>query len=347
MEVLTRRHRQRSGDGAEEHRLGRAAVRHAPMEPIERLDTSWNPRRALLGQDDPQAGVALEDAAEDEMPHGAMREPRELDQHDRPRGLVVTEVGQAAAAVNVQHDAELFAQVPERLVDRIPQGRDRGVRRHVRQQDAAEHVDVLLPPADLGERVVDVVQEDLREPGTPAGRGAAEVGHPTVVRLQTRPTMVVVERGRLECREVALREEGRHGVREQHLGREPLRLRLLQAPLAVPVAVRGRRLQVGVGIDVGGGPGVELVVPARSEVRLVLVQFGARVTVDGDDGVPARQIPRQIRCWTAHVTLRDGLGGRRYPAAPGSGTATGATTSRACASRRVRSSEIGRALAQR
>ena len=149
---------------------------------------------------------------------------------------------------------------------------------------------LLLRPANLVERVVDVVQEDLREPGAAAGRGRAEVGDPAVVRLQPGPTPLVVGGRRLERGEIALREERRHRVREEHLGDDALRLGLLQPALAVPVAVRGRRLQIGEGIDVRVGPGVELVVPARREVRLVLAQLGAGVTVDRDDRVPARRV---------------------------------------------------------
>ena len=41
--------------------------------------------------------MAFEHTAEDEVPDRAVREPRELDEHDRPRRLVLTEVGEAAA----------------------------------------------------------------------------------------------------------------------------------------------------------------------------------------------------------------------------------------------------------
>ena len=144
--------------------------------------------------------------------------------------------GRPLPAVHVQHDAELFAQIPERLVARDPRaaataefGGD------VRQQDAAEHVACCsLRPTDLGERVVDVVQEDLRETGAPAGRGRAEVGDPTVVRLHAGPPAFVVGRRRLERGEVALREERRDRVREQHLGDDALRLGLLRAGARCP-----------------------------------------------------------------------------------------------------------------
>ena len=142
----------------------------------------------------------------------------------------------------------------KRLVTRIPERRDLGVRWHVRQQDPAEHVHVLVRPPDLGDRVVDVVQEDLGESGAPARRGRAEVGDPTVVRLEPGPTPFVVGRRRLQRGEVALREERRHRVREQHLGDDALRLGFLQPAFTVPVAVRGRGLKIGERIDVAVGP---------------------------------------------------------------------------------------------
>ena len=48
--------------------------------------------------------MAFEHAAEDQVPHRAVREPRELDQHDGPRRFVLAEVGEAAARVDVEDD---------------------------------------------------------------------------------------------------------------------------------------------------------------------------------------------------------------------------------------------------
>ena len=144
---------------------------------------------------------------------------------------------------------------------------------------------MLLRPADLVERVVEVVEEDLHAPGASARRLRAEVGEPAVVRLHSGPAPLVVLGGRLQRGEVSLREERRHRVREEHLGDDALRLGLLEPPSAVPVAVRGRREQIGERIDVRVRPGVELVVPTRREIRLVRAQLGAGVTVDGDHGV--------------------------------------------------------------
>ena len=182
---------------------------------------------------------------------------------------------------------ELLAQLPQRLVVRVPERCEPRVRRHGRQQDAAEHAHVLASPAHLGDRVVEVVEEDLHDAGragrAPARRsrrasGCAPGRRPSAGRS---PRSVGSERG-----EVALREERRDRVREQHLGVTPSCSAPARRRVAVPVAVRGRREQVGERVLVGGGPRVELVVPARREVRLVVEQVGAGVPVDRDDRVP-------------------------------------------------------------
>ena len=122
--------------------------------------------------------MAFEHSTEDQVPHRAVREPRDLDEHDRARRFVLTEVGEPTAGVDVEDDVELFAQIPERLVDGIPQRRDRGVGRDAREHDAAEDVDVLLRPPDLGERVVEIVEEHLRDtarrPGAAAQKSASQ-----------------------------------------------------------------------------------------------------------------------------------------------------------------------------
>ena len=87
----------------------------------------------------------------------------------------------------------------------------------------------LPRPLDLLDRVVDVVEEDLRDPGTAAGRLGAEVGEPPVVRLDPgEPVVVVVTRGRLVGREQAGRKERWDRVGEQHLGDDAVVLELLR-----------------------------------------------------------------------------------------------------------------------
>ena len=65
--------------------------------------------------------MTVEHPAEHEVPQGSVREPRQLDEHDRPRRVELAEVGHPAAAVDVQREIELLAQVPERLVVGVPE----------------------------------------------------------------------------------------------------------------------------------------------------------------------------------------------------------------------------------
>ena len=114
-------------------------------------------------------------------------------------------------------------------------------------------------PLDLGHRVVDVVQEDLRHARAATRRIGAEVGQPPVVGLQPRPAqLVLVVLGR-SGEEVARREERRDRVGEDHLGDDAVVLELLQARLRVPVAIRGLAPEVDERVHVRLRPLVELV----------------------------------------------------------------------------------------
>ena len=80
--------------------------------------------RAML-----QVRVAFEDPAEDQVPGRPVGEPGDLDEHDRPGDLVLAVVRYPAASVDVDYDAQLFAQVPKRLVDRFPKRGELAARR--------------------------------------------------------------------------------------------------------------------------------------------------------------------------------------------------------------------------
>ena len=163
-------------------------------EPVEVGERAGNPARALLGEHELESRMALEHAREDQVPERAVRVDRDLDQHHRTRGRVGDVEGrEAAAAVVVDHDVELLACRPQRLVDVGPQRRELVVGRHARQQHAAGEAG-FLRESHLGQRVVDVVQQDLGDAGPPAGRGRAEVGEPAVVRLQPGPSVLVLGR---------------------------------------------------------------------------------------------------------------------------------------------------------
>ena len=113
------------------------------------------------------------------------------------------------------------------------------------------------------------------------------------MRLDACPPPVVVVVARRQRHEGALLEERWDAVREQDLGGDAVRLVLSQAPVGIPVAVRGRCQEICKWIHVALGPRVELVVPARSEVRPVVRDVSPGVSVGGDDGVPAIRFQRR------------------------------------------------------
>ena len=119
----------------------------------------------------------------------------ELHHEDRHRREVRTRRGAGRARVVVHRHVEVGARGPDRVVVGREQRRELRVGRHAGKQDAAEEA-VLARPLDLGHRVVDVVQEDLRHAGAPARRVGAEVGEPPVVRLQPGPPVARTGRSR-------------------------------------------------------------------------------------------------------------------------------------------------------
>ena len=148
-----------------------------------------------------------------------------------------------------------------------------------RQEDAAEEVHVVGRPGDLGQRVFHAVDEDLDDAGAPARLCETEVGHPAVVGLDAGPPSLVVGLVRGQRHQVALLEEGGDRVGEEDLGHDPVGLVLGQSSLGVPVAVADRGEEVGEGDLVRGGPGVELVVEPRGQIRPVVDDVGPAVRV--------------------------------------------------------------------
>ena len=134
--------------------------------------------------------------------------------------------------------------------------------------------------------MVDVVQEDLTDAGSPAGLAIAEILHPAVVGLEAGPATVVVLLGRRTGEEDEAGIEGRHGVGEEDLADDTVLQLVGVAALVVPVA----DAEVGVAevlprVLVLTPPGVELVAPLGIEVLAVLLVAPTGVAVRGDDRV--------------------------------------------------------------
>ena len=214
-----------------------------------------------------------------------MRVPAELHHEHRHRRLVATRLGSRRARVVVDGHAEVLARRPDRVVVGRDQRGEIRVRRHAGEEDAAEEV-VLSRPLDLGDRVVDVVEEDLRHARPPARRVGTEVGHPAVVCLEPGPTQLVVLGRRAPAR--AGCPDGKNGgmvFGKSTSATTPSSSSSCSALRRVPVAVGGGGAQVVPRVHVGLRPLVELVEVLRLEVLAVLVHLRAGVAVGRDDDV--------------------------------------------------------------
>src|SRR6478735_6378716 len=145
---------------------------------------------------------------------------------------------------------------------------------------------MLLDPLRVLDCVVDVVEEDLPDAGTPLGVQRAEVDHPAVVGLDAgAPVRVVlVLRRRREQHEA--REERRHGVGEDHLADDAAGPLVGVATLVVPIAhPQARVAQVLPRVLVLLAPRVEVGDVLLCEVLAVRLVVGAGVRVSRDERV--------------------------------------------------------------
>ena len=199
-----------------------------------------DPGAPALGDHEPQPGEPLEDAGQDELNQRTLRVERHLVDVEQHRHRVGPVVGHAGAAVDVDRHLELLEHRPHRVVDRVVQRlHPVHVGRDVRQQDAAAQV-VLLDPADVGDGVVDVVEEDLPDAGPPLRELAAPVDQPAVVGPDAGEAVLVVLRPRRLGEQHEAGEERRHRVREDDLTDDAVGRLLAVAHLVVPVAVAPR-----------------------------------------------------------------------------------------------------------
>ena len=121
----------------------------------------------------------------------AVGEPGHLLEQDGAGHRIVDVLGDACTAVAVHDESELLACPPDGVVvggvERIlvRTGWDAG------NEDPALQAG-LGDPVDLGDRVVDVIEQDLGDPRPPAGQFVAEVDHPPVVGLERCPAVFVL-----------------------------------------------------------------------------------------------------------------------------------------------------------
>jgi hypothetical protein len=144
---------------------------------------------------------------------------------------------------------------------------------------------VVLAPADVLHRFVDVVEEDLRLTAATRRIGGHEVGEPAVVRADAGQAELEVLGAGCRCDDHARGEERRHGVREHDLGRHALGVEIGVATVVVPVAAATVVLQVAEGVLVLAPPRVEGGLVLGGEVLAVLGVVATCVAVGRDDRV--------------------------------------------------------------
>ena len=143
-----------------------------------------------------------------------------------------------------------------------------------------------MAPLDVGDRVVDVVQEDLADARALVRLLGHEIDHPPVMGPDTCVAQLVLLRGGRLREQDEAREEGRHGVREDHLGDHAVSLHVGVAALGVPVAdAEIGVLQILERVLVLVPPRVELGDVLGIEVLPVLRMAATGVGVGGDDDV--------------------------------------------------------------
>ena len=150
-------------------------------------------------------------------------------------------LGAGGSGMVVHRHVEILASGPDRLVVRGAERRESRVGWHARQQDPAEET-VFSRPGDLRDGVVDVVEEDLGQAGTPARSVSTEVGQPSIVRPKAGPAELVGIRRRRPCQEIAGWEEGRNRVREQDFRNHAIVLELARDGRRNPNCDRPSRL---------------------------------------------------------------------------------------------------------
>ena len=169
-------------------------VAHAIEEVVERTEEVGNPRGALLGEHELQVRVPVERAADDEVREHVVRPPRDLEQEHHDVLLFGPADGARAAAVVVDRHAELLAHRPDRVVVLGVERQQPGAGGCAGEEDAAGEP-VAVRPADLLDRRVDVVQQDLRDAGAASRRarrrsrrasGCAPAAPPSAARGRAR-----------------------------------------------------------------------------------------------------------------------------------------------------------------
>ena len=129
-------------------------------------------------------------------------------------------------------------------------------------------IDIKLP--NIGDGIVDVVEEDLSDTCASLGEPFTEVDEPAVVCLNPGVAEFVFLGARRRREEHEGWKERWHGVGENHFADHPVGVLLAVAHLVVPVAEPTVVAQIAERILVAPPPRVELVVVLGFEVLAIL-----------------------------------------------------------------------------
>ncbi|CAB4929812.1 unannotated protein [freshwater metagenome] len=213
--------------------------------------------------------------------------------------------------MSVHRDVVLGTGCPEFVVVRVIERLDPvGCRRNCTNKHATAKT-VFLAPDGVGDRVVDIVQEDLADAGATLRSAADVVSEPTIVGLHTGVTVFVLVRSWRLSKEHEVREERRNRVGVDDLGDDAVGKHVAITTIVIPVAdTKIGVLQVLEGVLVLLAPCVEVIAVLGVKELAVLNVAATRVGVGRNDDVVIVRSEHGVSCGElapeGHVTNPEG-----------------------------------------
>jgi hypothetical protein len=117
---------------------------------------------------------------------------------------------------------------------------------------------MISDPIDFAHGVVDIVQQNLTDPGPATRQLGAPIGEPAIVGLESGQAPLVLRSRRSRRHQATRREKGRDRIRVNDLAHNAVGLEGRLADCAVPVPIRLGRGQVTKRVGVASEPPIEL-----------------------------------------------------------------------------------------
>src|ERR1700733_5619045 len=180
---------------------------------------------------------------------------------------------------------KILDDLPESVIGGIVERSDpRDIRCDIGEEDTAAEP-VLLDPMDVGNGVVNVIEEDLTDTGAALGKVTTEIHQPTVVSPNAGKTMLVLFGPGGCCEKDEAGEKWGDGIGEDDLADDAIGFLLTVAHVVVPIAEPPRVPEISIRVLVLGPPGVELAEVLGVEVLPVGRMAASAVAVGRYDGV--------------------------------------------------------------